>query len=188
MSRALLTIFCLGLVFSSGCAVNQQNCNSGCQERTHAQNFWYDFYRNKNWPMPFRAMDSQSVLSHFDIQRNNGWKLNNTVGTAMFDTTNCALNDSGRAHVKWIVTRAPQNRRVVFVLEGNNQQETAKRVEAVQIAISEFVPTGALPNIYLTDEDAPGSSGVYQTTISRAMTASVPEPRLPSNDAAGGGQ
>lgn len=181
MSRLIFASYCLFLVASSGCAIGQQNCNDGCQDRTHAQNFWYDYYRNKSWPMPFRAMDSQTVMNYFDVQRNNGWKLNNTVGQSMFDAETFSLNDAGRAHVKWIVTRAPQNRRVVFVLQGNDDQETAKRVEAVQIAISEYVPTGALPNIYLTDEDAPGSSGVYQTAIARAIAGSVPAPRLPAS-------
>lgn len=180
MSR-ILTLF-LGSVAlatcSSGCAV-AQTCNDGCSDdRVHSQSFWYDYYRNKSWPMPFRAADSRAVLSYFDVQRSNGWKLHNTLGAAMFNDATCELNDAGMAHVRWIVTQAPQDRRVVFVLEGDNQETSAKRVEATQIAISRYVPTGALPTIYLTDKDAPGSSGEYQTQINRAINASIPAPRL----------
>ncbi|MEM8736490.1 MAG: hypothetical protein AAGG44_19830 [Planctomycetota bacterium] len=184
MSR--VTYLLLGSVlagtFCSGCAVTQhEQCND---DRVHVQNFWYDYYRNKAWPMPFRAQDTSAVLSYFEVQRNNGWKLNNTLGGSMFDPGSCALNDSGRAHVKWIVKRSPMDRRVVFVLEGKNAEETAKRIESTQIAISQILPTGELPAIYLTDQDAPGSSGAYQTAVSRAIINSAPAPRLPANTSA----
>lgn len=151
------------------------------------QGFHYDFYRNKMWPHPFRAMDTTSVLRYFEVQRNNGWKLQNTLGNAMFDPITHQLTDAGRSHMAWIVTQAPLERRVVFVLAGEDQQQTAKRVEATQIAISEVIPVGPLPAIYLTDRDSPGSSGVYQTAINRAMTSTVPVPRLAAGGSGGGG-
>lgn len=147
---------------------------------SHSQSFRYDYYRNKNWPRPFRATDSGAVLNYFEVQRNNGWKMQNTLGHAMFDPTTNSLTDSGRNHMRWIISQAPQDRRVVFVLVGNDQQETALRVESAQMAISEMVPVGPLPTIYLTDRDAPGSSGAYQTAVVGAMNSSVPPPRLPA--------
>ena len=144
----------------------------------------YDYYRNKMWPAPFTAADTNAVVSIFDQQRTNGWRLHNTLSSSMFDPqTNC-LTDAGKAHVKWIVTQAPQSRRVVFVLQDSNQQLTATRVESTQLAISELVPVGPLPQIYLTDREPFGSSGVYQTAIHRAMANSVPSPRLTSSASA----
>jgi hypothetical protein len=143
-----------------------------------------DVWRKGLWPLPFRAEDSLAVTSFFDIQRNNGWRLANTLGTPMFDPETNRLTDAGKAHVRWILTQAPQHRRVVFVLKGQDAAETAHRVESTQLAISEIVPVGNLPPIYLTDIDASGSSGVYQTAVYRAMVSSVPSPRLP---APGGG-
>lgn len=143
----------------------------------------YDYYRNKMWPAPFTAMDTNSVISIFDQQRSNGWRLHNTLSSAMFDPNTNQLTDAGKAHVKWIVTQAPQARRVVFVLQDSDQQLTATRIESTQLAISEAVPVGPLPQIYLTDREPFGSSGVYQTAIHRAMANSVPAPRL---TAAGG--
>jgi hypothetical protein len=124
-------------------------------------------------------------MNYFEVQRNNGWKLHNTLGAPMFDAVTHQLTDSGRAHVKWITSRAPQNRRVVFVLQADTQAQTAARVESTQLAISELIPTGPLPQIYLTDQDAPGSSGVYQTAIARAIATSVPNPRLGEATGAG---
>lgn len=147
-------------------------------DESFAQRFRRDYYRNKMWPYPFRAQDAQAILSIFDAQRNKGWQLHNTIGAAMYEPTSGRLTETGIAHLRWIVAQAPQARRVVFILKASSQQETAARVEQTQLAISQLVPTGALPELYLTNQEAPGSSGIYQTSIQRAMTTSVPNPRL----------
>ncbi len=180
MSRQFITIASIVLSALLASAVSAQEV---CSDGSCAQGFHYDYYRNKMWPMPFRAMDTQSVLDYFAVQRNNGWKLNNTLGASMFDPTTHQLTDSGKAHVRWIVSRAPQDRRVVFVLQGDAPNQTAARVESTQLAISQMVPVGPLPQLYLTDQDAPGSSGVYQTAIIRAMSTSIPAPRLGASQA-----
>lgn len=169
------------------------------QQTAHAQNwghtngqswsqrFHTDYYRNKSWPHPFRAYDAQAVSSFFDAQRNVGWQLHNTLGTSMFHAETGQLTGSGISHIRWLVTYAPQSRRVVFVKQADTQKETAARVEATQVAISKYVPVGPLPQIYLTNREPSGSSGAYQTAIHRAMTESVPSPRLPANASATGG-
>ncbi|GIW97447.1 MAG: hypothetical protein KatS3mg111_0780 [Pirellulaceae bacterium] len=143
------------------------------------EQFKRDFHRNRLWPAPFRAMDTAAVMSYFEVQRDNGWRLHNTLGTGMFDPSTNQLTDAGYMHLRWIVTQAPQERRVVFILRGRNESITAARVEAAQLAISELIPVGPLPPIYLTDQESPGSSGVYQTSVSRQITQSIPAPRLP---------
>lgn len=160
--------------------------STGCFGQTHdrLQNARVDKVRNNLWPMPFRSMDSCSVLQYIEAQRNNGWKLNNTLGNAMFDPSVNSLSDSGKSHLRWIVNQAPATRRVVFVLRGNNDEQTRRRVEATQLAISEILPVGQLPEIYLTNSEPVPSSGVYQTAIHRAMVASVPSPRLTESSAA----
>ncbi len=156
--------------------------------QTHsAGSMTYDYYRNKLWPTPFRSMDTCSVMTFFEQQADNGWRLNNTISHSMFDPKTNRLTDAGKAHVQWIVTQAPQSRRVVFVLQGNNQQSTALRVESTQLAVSEVIPVGPLPSIYLTDREPTGSSGVYQTAIHRAMLSSVPTPRLTANNGGSSG-
>ena len=155
------------------------------QQPSHLQEAKVDRWRNTLWPIPFRAEDSVAVTNVFDIQRNNGWRLYNTLGTPMFDQDTNRLTEAGKAHIRWIMTYAPSNRRVIFVLKGEDAGKTAHRVESTQLAISEMVPSGSLPPIYLTDVEARGSSGSYQTAVVRAMVSSVPEPRLP--EPTGGG-
>ncbi len=181
MKLRIIIAFCSVLTVAlTDAASAQQYC---ADDMSCGQRFKYDYYRNKMWPLPFRAMDSQSVLDYFQVQRDNGWKLHNTLGAAMFDPETHRLTDSGKAHVRWIVSRAPQDRRVVFVLQADAPNQTMVRVESTQLAISELIPVGPLPQLYLTDQDAPGSSGVYQTAITRAMVSSIPEPRLGDSQA-----
>lgn len=176
MSRTIiLGVSLFAITVLANAASAQSYCADGCNS---GEGFHYDYYRNKMWPLPFRAQDTQSVLDYFTVQRNNGWKLHNTVGAAMYDPQTQCLTDSGKSQVRWIVSRAPLDRRVVFVLQADTPEKTAARVESTQLAISEMIPVGPLPQLYLTDQDAPGSSGVYQTAITRAMATSIPAPRL----------
>ncbi|HBE70655.1 MAG TPA: hypothetical protein DDW52_21125 [Planctomycetaceae bacterium] len=159
--------------------------STDCQDLGFCGRHKQDYYRNKMWPVPFRAQDTRSVMSYFDAQRNKGWQLHNTVGTAMYQPGTGQLTNSGLAHLHWIVNKAPQQRRTVFILQAETAEETAARVESTQLAISKLVPVGPLPQLYLTNREAPGSSGLYQTSINRAMTTSVPSPRLGQSSAGG---
>lgn len=165
------------LLFAVGMmAVGLEGAYGQAPDHLHAAKT--EHWRNSLWPMPFRSVDSVAVTRVFDIQRNNGWRMYNTLGTPMFDPESHQLTDAGKAHLRWIMTYAPENRRVIFVLKGNDAEQTARRVESTQVAVSEIVPVGNLPQIYLTDVEAVGSSGVYQTAVNRALVGSVPAPRL----------
>jgi hypothetical protein len=134
--------------------------------------------------MPFRSQDVSAVTSFFEVQRENGWRMHNTVGHAMFDPQTHCITSSGKNHIRSILGDNPSDRKVIFVLAGQNQQQTASRVESTQQAVSEILPVGSLPPIYVTDRDAPGSSGAYQTAVNRALMSSVPAPRLPASGGA----
>jgi hypothetical protein len=165
--------------------VHNRYCDEGaCQQEPSA--FWTSFYRNTRWPMPFRAQDVSSVTTYFDIQRENGWRLHNTVGSGMFDQQSNCLTQAGKNHVQSILRDNPSDRKAVFVLQGRTQQQTAARVQSTELAISEMIPVGDLPPVYITDRDAPGSSGAYQASVMAQMKASIPIPRLTSSNQASG--
>lgn len=182
MKKLPKLLFAMGLL--AACADN-----APAQHPSAMQAAKTDVWRKGLWPMPFRAEDSLAVTSFFDIQRNNGWRIANTLGTPMFDPETNQLTDAGKAHIRWILTQAPQHRRVIFVLKSDDTAKTAFRVESTQLAVSEMLPVGNLPPIYLTDVESVGSSGVYQTAVYRAMVSTVPSPRLPAPAASksGGG-
>src|SRR6185295_13871400 len=51
--------------------------------------FWHrchvDFLRNNSWPEPFLSADKIAVRTPFCIQVDNGWKMQNTIGSYLFD-------------------------------------------------------------------------------------------------------
>ena len=147
----------------------------GCADMRHRAGV--DFARNVAWPQPFRGADSLSVVAPFEVMRDNGWRENNTLGTTLFSTEN-VLSDAGAIKVQWIVTQAPQNQRIVYVKSGTTEQVTNARVESVQLAVSQLIPSGPLPQILVTDIEPATSSGAYQTLVHRALIKTTPTPRL----------
>ena len=148
----------------------------GCAEMRHETGVVYA--RNVAWPHPFRGADANSVIAPFEIMRDNGWRENNTLGSTLFSNQN-ALSEAGAIKVQWIVTQAPQNQRIVYVKSGKSEQETNARVESVQLAVSQLIPSGPLPQILVTDIEPATSSGAYQTLVHRALIKTTPTPRLP---------
>lgn len=133
--------------------------------------------RNNAWPQPFRAADTASVVAPFEIMKNNGWRDHNTLGSIVFNEDS-DLSDAGSLKVQWILTQAPKNQRVIYVKSGVNPEQTSLRVESVQLAVSQLVPTGPLPQIIVTDIEPPTASGAYETLINRALIRTTPSPRL----------
>jgi len=181
MRRLILTC---GLTVSL--AVGPSNVQGGWHE------FWartkVDAQRNNAWPEPFVTADRQLARDPFVIMADNGWKLQNTIGTFLFDAETNQLNKAGELKVKWIVTQAVQYRRAVFVLRGETAEITAARVESVQLAVSKFVPEGHLPPVNLTDSEPDGTSGAYIDAVNQAINSSIPAPRLPAEQGGSGGQ
>ncbi len=151
--------------------------------------FWHDvrvdWHRNNAWPEPFQSADRAAQREPFCIQADNGWKMQNTVGRYLFDD-NQQLNTAGELHVKWIVTQAPQHRRAVFVLKGDNAEATAARVASVNAAVTKFAG-GAMPPVMVTDSEPVGWSGSYVDAIGQQYQSSVPSPRLSSGSTGGSG-
>jgi hypothetical protein len=152
--------------------------------------FWHrtrvDWHRNNAWPEPFQTADRAAVREPFCIQTDNGWKMQNTVGTYLFDE-NHALNKAGELQVKWIVTQAPVHRRAVFVLKGDNPEQTAARVASVNAAVAKYAGPN-IPPVMVTDTEPSGWSGSYVDAISQALNSSIPAPRLPAGGGGGGGE
>jgi len=153
--------------------------------------FWHrvhvDWHRNNAWPEPFITADRAAQREPFCIMTDNGWKMQNTVGSYLFDD-NQQLNKAGELHVRWIVTQAPLHRRAVFVLKADNAEATAARVASVNAAVTKYAG-GAMPPVMVTDSEPAGWSGSYVDAIGQQYQSSVPAPRLPGSggDSGGGG-
>jgi len=151
----------------------------------HWERFWLDFYRNNTWPEPFLSADRMAARTPFCIQTDNGWKMQNTVGSYLFDVETQRVNQAGELLVKWIVNQAPAHRRAVFVLKGDSAEATNARVQSVQAAVAKY-SGGCMYPVLLTDTEPAGWPASYIDTITQQYSATIPAPRLPARQ--GGGQ
>jgi hypothetical protein len=151
--------------------------------------FWHrthvDFYRNNSYPEPFISADRAAAREPFCIMIDNGWKMQNTIGTFLFDRETQRLNQAGELLVKWIVTQAPHHRRAVFVLKADTAEATTSRVESVQRAVAKYA-SGPVCPVLLTDTEPDGWSAAYSDSITQQFNSSIPAPRLPSGEGGGG--
>jgi len=152
--------------------------------------FWHrcgvDWHRNNSWPEPFLTADKIAVRTPYCIQIDNGWKVQNTLGTYLFDYETQRVNVAGDLLVKWIVTQAPYHRRAVFVLKGDSAEATNARVQSVQVAVNKYAGGCPIP-VMLTDTEPAGWSAAYIDTITQQFNATIPAPRLPQTSTSGGG-
>jgi hypothetical protein len=111
--------------------------------------------------------------------------MQNTIGTFLFDD-NQELNRAGELQVKWIVTQAPLHRRAVFVLRGDNAEQTNARIASVNAAVSKYAD-GTIPPVIPTNTEPPGWSGSYVDSMAQQFQATIPAPRLPASSGGDGG-
>jgi hypothetical protein len=168
-------------------------CDNGSPHHGGFNQFWHrcgvDFHRNNSWPEPFLTADKIAVRTPYCIQTDNGWKMQNTIGSYLFDAETQRVNQAGELLVKWVVTQAPAHRRAVFVLKADSAEATKARVESVQLAVAKF-GGGCMYPVLLTDSEPSGWPASYIDSISQQYSATMPAPRLPprqGNGQSGGG-
>lgn len=152
-----------------------------------AQAGWKEFWagvhldtkRNSAWPEPFRTIDRRVTRSTFAAMANKGWKLETTITDYHFDQETQRLTEAGRQKIRWILREAPPQRRTVFVMRSErNDQATAIRVDSVQRAITQLLPRGALPPVVQTDIAPRGASASEVHGIHTRAEATRPDPVL----------
>ena len=147
--------------------------------------FWHYFgvgyHRSNAWPDPFNELDAEQVILPFQMMKHNGWKMHNTIGHERFREGDGALLASGQYRVRWIATQAPENRRIVYVLRGRDQQETDARVNAVNETLANIPIHGPKPTVLITDVEPDTAPGDWATKINRDRLEQQPPPRLPKN-------
>ena len=146
--------------------------------------FYYSFCRdtkrNNYWPKPFVKADRLAVRQPFLTMVNNGWRRQNTLGTQHFEPETGKLNRSGQLKIRSILLQGLPQHRDLYVYRTERPGETAKRVEAVQQYAAMTVRGGNMPPIYETDLPAIATPAQRVDIIDQKYQASMPDPRLPS--------
>lgn len=148
-----------------------------------AADYWHrfstDWHRNNCWPKPFNYSDRDAVRVPFFTMVNNGWQRQTTLGDYHFDGGSQELNQAGRRQLRWILTQAPENRRIVFVQRSTFVDQTAARVDSVQRSAATIIPRGLLPEVVQTHSPPIGMPAELIDPVYRLHASTIPEPRLP---------
>jgi len=155
------------------------------QAESPCAGIWYDYkssyLRNKHWPKPYVFYDRESVASPFATMINNGWRLQNLIDEHHFKKDTSELNESGLMRVRWIVSQAPEARRIVFVSRATTPEATAARLRDVQGAAERFVVGSEIPDVRETHVVSQGWPGEYVDLINAKFKSSTKDPRLPAD-------
>jgi uncharacterized membrane protein YgcG len=143
------------------------------------------FQRVNKWPQPWVCPDRQSVRAPMAIMAANGWRRQNMLTDFHF-TDNNEVTEAGELLVRWILTEAPQARRVIYVHCAMTGQDTATRMAAVAKAAQKVCPGQPIPPILETNISDAGWPAREVEIISRRFDATMPDPRLPKDSGGGG--
>ncbi len=152
--------------------------------------FWdrvhLDWHRNNCWPEPFDSVDRRASRTPFTAMVHNGWRTQNTLGQYYFHPETQVLNEAGERKLYWIMTNSPEQYRTIYVAQTFEPGVGEKRIDSVQQSLARMLPENPLPAVIAVANEPRGWPAEYIDTIDRKVNSSIPTPRLPSFQAAGG--
>lgn len=137
-----------------------------------------DFKRRNCWPEPFTCPDRQAVREPMAIMVARGWERQNMLHDQYFEDGRSVLTDAARRKIRWILTEAPSQHRVIYVRVADTPQETGARIEAVRGYVAQLMPGQPQPPILETMLTAPGWPAERVNVVSRKFIESMPDPKM----------
>ena len=95
-------------------------------------NFWHQFHidthRNNAWPDPFNEADARDVVAPFEVMKQNGWKLHNTIGHELFREGDGVLMASGTQRRSLDRNASPSEQTINLCVEMDGRNWKPKHV------------------------------------------------------------
>ena len=145
------------------------------------------FHRNQQWPRPFVQYDREATMAPFEIMVQNGWKQQTMLCNYHFEGATTRLTASGNTKLRWILERAPEQYRTIYVQETSNRRLTLARIDAVQQAAARQLPVGSMPSVVATNMHPDQVPADEVDAVLRGYSKSAPEPRLPASTTSSSG-
>lgn len=134
--------------------------------------------RNAAWPKPFNCADRQLYHNVWNPMINAGWEDQCILTKTHFDDETGELTRYGVQQIGGMMMNMPQNRRVVFVQESVNQQETQERIAKVRDVISTYYSQRG--GVVQVSKRTPATqNGPRAELISNLAGESTPNPIIP---------
>ncbi len=172
MSRAT-RVFAASLLLASLCSPAEANWLT---------DWWHSMQRdaaaNLCWPHPYVVPDRMAVGAPFHAMVANGWRRQNLLGEHHFAPDSTKLTQAGELKVRWILTQAPQQHRIVFVERAKDPMLTARRMDAVQQAAVRVLPVGELPLVQETHIVTEGRPAAAVDRTNLQFQETMPKPQL----------
>lgn len=146
-----------------------------------SDNFCRDYKRNQYWPEPFIWADRKATIAPFAQMVANGWRRQNLMSDYHFNDNDTQLTAAGEAKVRYILTQMQPSRRTIFVQRGFTPEETAARINLVNHAAMNMLPSGVMPDIAESDLPNDGWPADDIDAVARRFNATRPDPRLSSD-------
>ncbi|MEZ6099488.1 MAG: hypothetical protein R3E01_10990 [Pirellulaceae bacterium] len=144
-----------------------------------AQHRWQiDFWRNNVWPNPFVLQDRITVCAPFTAMTTAGWMRQNTISHLHFNPETQQLTETGRLKVRSILTQGPEDSRDIYIVKGQDAEQTEIRMTSVRDAAVHFLPAGGVPNVTAIDREYRAWNADEVDAIARKQKQSIPAPRL----------
>lgn len=190
LRRHLLTAAVVLVAIASALPAEAGECSVGPNKpglvRRFLRNMGRDFKRNNCWPDPFIPGDRVHVYAPFGTMVSNGWRSFNTLGHHHFREDEARLTEAGELKIRSILTDAPADYRTIFVLNGDDQELNAGRVQAVQEFVASMAGEGEVPQVVATGISARGWPADYIDGHLRRFQATQPDPRIPARAGSSG--
>lgn len=108
------------------------------------QLYVHRYYTQKYWPLPYACEDRAATIAVWDAHTANGWQMATTMYEYHFDPETHALNHSGQAHLNWIMSSVPPERRHISIQASADPTTSQIRLANVQAAAAGYQSSGAV--------------------------------------------
>lgn len=110
----------------------------------------------------------------------SGWRRQNLLSDSHFTANNSELSPAGQVKVRWILTEAPPERRVIQVRKAATPEQTAARILAVQNYAAKIAPDSEPPVIEESNLSPPGYPAGWPSPKDESTVRKF-QPQMPEN-------
>lgn len=140
-----------------------------CSHRFHAAHYW---------PWPYNCQDRESIYQITQAHIDNGWVEECTLYHYHFDEESQVLNHAGSRQLRLILESAPEPHRVLWVQNGNTQDISMARTNAVRVAATQMFGGENIPPIMIRVGEPASTPANQVDAQTRGFLKTLPEPRI----------